>query len=80
MKSCFDEHTKFRQFAPGDQVLARDFTSPEKWQPGEVLRQKAPHSYSVQLKDEECGPVMLTTLSAAFLIHSLERASHNRAW
>ena len=62
IKSYFDQHTKFRQFAPGDQVLARDFTSPEKWQPGEVLQQKAPHSYT------------------AFLIHSLERASHNRAW
>ena len=51
IKSYFDQHTKFPQFAPGDQVLARDFTSPEKWQPGEVLQQKAPHSYSVQLKD-----------------------------
>ena len=59
MKSYFDQHTKFRQFAPGDQVLARDFTSPpyplpyppEKWQPGEVLQQSAPYSYSVQLKD-----------------------------
>jgi hypothetical protein len=51
MKNYFDQRTKCREFAAGDQVLAKDFTSTEKWQPAEVLQHKAPHSYSVQLKD-----------------------------
>ncbi|XP_028400838.1 uncharacterized protein K02A2.6-like [Dendronephthya gigantea] len=51
MKSHFDQHTKSRQFAPGDNVLAKDFTSSERWQPAQVLQRKSIRSYSVQLSD-----------------------------
>ena len=59
MKHPFHHRTKSRQYATGDQVLGKDFSSLEKWQPAEVLQHTEhsthphpqPHLYSVQLKD-----------------------------
>ena len=41
MKNYYDQRTKFCEFAPGDQVLAKDFTATEKWQPAKFCSVKA---------------------------------------
>lgn len=59
MKHHFDQRTKSRQFATGDQVLGKDFTSLEKWQPAEVL-QHTEHS-PPPTHTHLCEPATLTT-------------------
>ena len=45
-------HTKYREFTPGQAILAKDHRSTQAWrQPATVTDRKAPYSYSVELPD-----------------------------
>ena len=51
MKSYHDRHAKFREFEVGQSVLARDYRSKIKWQPGTISERNGPRSYSVAVPD-----------------------------
>ena len=51
-KQHHDEHSKSREFLPGDNVWTRDFRNNEtKWISGVVLQSVGPLSYMIQLDD-----------------------------
>ncbi|XP_057694352.1 uncharacterized protein K02A2.6-like isoform X2 [Corythoichthys intestinalis] len=49
-----DLHSKNRDFAPGDSVMARSYQSKEKWAPATIIAQTGPVSYTVQTADCVC--------------------------
>ncbi|KAK3750552.1 hypothetical protein QZH41_011085, partial [Actinostola sp. cb2023] len=51
MKEYHDVHAKYREFTPGQTILAKDHRSTQAWQPATVTERRAPYSYSVELPD-----------------------------
>lgn len=49
-KQSHDAHTRFREFAVGDQVMIRDGRDKSQWRPGTVMERRGPVSYQVQLE------------------------------
>jgi len=50
-KSSHDNHSKFRMFAIGQNVLVRNLRGEPKWLPGHIVDQTGPVSYRVQVGD-----------------------------
>ena len=50
-KFYYDQHSKYREFFPGDAVLVRDPRKEETWWPGTIAERSAPKTYIVTLTD-----------------------------
>ena len=50
-KATHDVHAKFREFYPGDRVLAKDLRKEDTWWPGSVAEGSGPRTYVVVLND-----------------------------
>ena len=50
-KATHDVHTKFREFYPGDRVLAKDLRKEDTWCPSSIAERSGPKSYVVVLGD-----------------------------
>ena len=50
-KQSHDQHSKLRNFKPGDTVWIRDFRGTDKWRSGVVIECLGPVSYMVEVQD-----------------------------
>ena len=62
-KQGHDAHSRFREFAVGDEVMIHDGRDKSLWRPGTVMELRGPVSYQVQL---ESG-VFSTGMSTIFV-------------
>jgi len=52
-KAAHDQHARFRQFAVGDSVMVKNFSSGPNWLPASVVDKLGPLSYLVKTPDEQ---------------------------